>query len=80
MAPPPVDEETLAGHPPVPWPGADGFEDIFYDGQDPNRKRLAGPPPGAPHASLIRQIAWPTVHGLTGRDREVGDDARRGAR
>ena len=37
--PPPVDEETLAGHPPVPWPGADGFEDIFYDGQDPNRRR-----------------------------------------
>jgi hypothetical protein len=40
-APPlPVDEETLAGHPPVPWPGAEGFEDIFYDEQDPNRKRL----------------------------------------
>ncbi len=39
-APPPIDEETLAGHPPVPWPGAEGFEDIFYDGQDPNRKRL----------------------------------------
>ena len=38
--PPPVDEETLAGHPPVPWPGADGFEDIFYDGQDPNRRRV----------------------------------------
>jgi hypothetical protein len=38
--PPPVDEETLAGHPPVPWPGAEGFEDIFYDGQDPNRRRL----------------------------------------
>ena len=37
--PPPVDEETLAGHPPVPWPGADGFEDIFYDGQYPNRRR-----------------------------------------
>jgi hypothetical protein len=33
------DEETLAGHPPVPWPGAEGFEDIFYDEQDPNRKR-----------------------------------------
>ncbi len=39
-APPPVDEETLAGHPPVPWPGAEGFEDIFYDGQDPNRRRI----------------------------------------
>jgi hypothetical protein len=40
--PPPiaVDEETLAGHPPVPWPGAEGFEDIFYDGQDPNRRRV----------------------------------------
>lgn len=38
--PPPVDEETLAGHPPVPWPGAEGFEDIFYDAQDPNRRRL----------------------------------------
>ena len=38
--PPPVDEETLAGHPPVPWPGAEGFEGIFYDGQDPNRRRL----------------------------------------
>ena len=35
------DEETLAGHPPVPWPGAEGFEDIFYDEQDPNRKRLS---------------------------------------
>ena len=34
------DEETLAGHPPVPWPGAEGFESIFYDDQDPNRKRL----------------------------------------
>jgi hypothetical protein len=38
--PNPVDEETLAGHPPVPWPGAEGFEDIFYDGQDPNRRRV----------------------------------------
>ncbi len=35
------DEETLAGHPPSPWPGAEGFEDIFYDEQDPNRKRLS---------------------------------------
>ena len=35
------DEETLAGHPPSPWPGAEGFEDIFYDDQDPNRKRLS---------------------------------------
>jgi hypothetical protein len=35
-----ADEETLAGHPPSPWPGAEGFEDIFYDEQDPNRKRL----------------------------------------
>ena len=36
-----ADEETLAGHPPVPWPGAEGFEDIFYDEQDPNRQRLS---------------------------------------
>jgi hypothetical protein len=35
-----ADEETLSGHPPVPWPGAEGFEDIFYDEHDPNRKRL----------------------------------------
>jgi hypothetical protein len=35
------DEETLAGHPPVPWPGAEGFEDIFFDEQDPNRRRLS---------------------------------------
>jgi hypothetical protein len=34
-----ADEETLAGHPPVPWPGAAGFEDIFFDEQDPNRPR-----------------------------------------
>lgn len=38
-APLPVDEETLAGHPPVPWPGAEGFEDIFYDEDDPYRVR-----------------------------------------
>ena len=35
----PPDEETLAGHPPAPWPGAEGFEDIFYDEQDPYRVR-----------------------------------------
>jgi hypothetical protein len=35
-----ADEETLSGHPPSPWPGAEGFEDIFYDEQDPNRKRV----------------------------------------
>jgi len=35
----PPDEETIAGHPPGPWPGAEGFEDIFYDDQDPYRVR-----------------------------------------
>jgi len=35
----PPDEETIAGHPPGPWPGAEGFEDIFYDEQGPYRVR-----------------------------------------
>ena len=45
--PPPLtpDEETLAGHPPGPWPGADGFEDVFYDEQDPYRVRRWRPRP-----------------------------------
>ena len=55
--PPPLtpDEETLAGHPPGPWPGADGFEEHLL--------RRAGSVPRPPLAaatvqpSLIRQIA-----------------------